>query len=393
MRRVFCLSVLVLLLLTAACAGSTPSPTPSATRPWVEEKVTFSFGPEQLSGILTLPIGGESYPAIVLVSGSVNTATGHRSGASAQYFIDHARKMVLAGFAVLRYDPPGVGQSTGEAGFESLDLRAEETTAALQYLRSRPDIDADRVGLMGNSQGGWVIAMAASRYPQEVAFIITVSGSGVSVAAQQWYSIEAQSIAAGMSEQEVVQATLFGRLLIDWQLATPVYRDENEETVRYLSEGFGEGEGPWTDFMALVYEPGEITPAEGLRAGIEILESIQDEPWARFLYLRELYLPQLKSIQPDQVLAVKAEAGLSLMEDPQAYLTQVRCPVLAVFGEEDLLQPSRRSAALYEQYLTQAGNERFEIVMLPDVGHSIGMSTPGYWDVLSRWLDNLYSGQ
>jgi len=387
MRRVLCLAVLVLLLLTAACAGIAPSPAPTGARPWLEEEVTLSFGSQQLAGILTLPTGGEPCPAIVLVSGSVDTTTGLRSGASSQYFIDHARKMVLAGFAVLRYDPPGVGQSTGEAGFESLDLRAEETMAALQYVRSRPDIHADRVGLMGNSQGGWVIAKAAARYPQEVAFIITVSGSGVSVAAQQWYSIEAQSIAAGMSEQEVVQAALFGRLLIDWQLATPVYRDENEETVQYL------GEGPWTRFMALVYEPGDITPAEGLRAGIEILESIQDEPWARFLYLRELYLPQLESIPPDQVLAVKAEVGQTLMEDPQAYLTQVRCPVLAFFGEEDLLQPSRRSAALYEQYLTQAGNERFEIVMLPGVGHSIGMSTPGYWEVLSQWLDNLYSGQ
>jgi pimeloyl-ACP methyl ester carboxylesterase len=81
------------------------------------------------------------------------------------------------------------------------------------------------------------------------------------------------------------------------------------------------------------------------------------------------------------------------MEDPQAYLTQVRCPVLAFFGEEDLLQPSQRSAALYEMYLTQAGNEQFEIVMLPGVGHSIDVLTPGYWDVLSRWLDELYSGR
>ena len=147
MRRVLCLAVLVLLLLTAACAGIAPSPAPTGARPWLEEEVTLSFGSQQLAGILTLPTGGEPCPAIVLVSGSVNTTTGHRSGASSQYFIDHARKMVLAGFAVLRYDPPGVGQSTGEAGFESLDLRAEETTAALQYLRSRPDIHGDRVGL------------------------------------------------------------------------------------------------------------------------------------------------------------------------------------------------------------------------------------------------------
>jgi pimeloyl-ACP methyl ester carboxylesterase len=189
MRRGFCLSILALLLLAAACAGTAPSPTPSSSRPWIEEEVTFSFAAQQMYGVLTLPTGGGPYPAIVLVSGSVSTATGVRSGASSPYFVDHARKMVLNGFAVLRYDPPGVGRSTGEGGFESLDLRTEEAVAALQYLRSRPDIHADRVGLMGNSQGAWVIAMAAARYPQDVAFIISVSGSGVSVAEQQIHSI------------------------------------------------------------------------------------------------------------------------------------------------------------------------------------------------------------
>jgi pimeloyl-ACP methyl ester carboxylesterase len=385
MRKVLCLSVLVLSPLTAACAGGAPSPTASPPTPWIEEEITFGFGANQLHGVLTLPPGAGPWPAIVLVSGSISTDTGVRSGTSSPYLREHARKMAPRGFAVLRYDPPGVGRSTGESGFEPLDLRAEEALAALQALRARPDIDAVRVGLMGSSQGAWVIAMAAARAPQEVAFLISVSGSGVSVAAQQWYSIERQSMAAGMSEQEVVQATLFGRLLIDWQLATPVYREENEETAQYL------GEGPWSRFLALVYEPGEITPAEGLQRGIEILRSIQDEPWAKYLYLRELYLPQLEGIPPEQVEAVRVMAGKSLLEDPSEYWTQVQCPVLAIFGEKDLLQPTQRSAALYEQYLTEAGNDDLEIVVIPGVGHSIGMSTPGYWEALSAWLEGLYS--
>ena len=124
--------------------------------------------------------------------------------------------MVGNGFAVLRYDPPGVGQSTGESGFQSLDNRTEEAMAALQYLQSRSDIRRDRVGLWGVSQGSWVIAMAAAAFPQDVAFIISVSGSGVGVAEQQVHSIEAQSEAAQMSEQDTTKAVLFGRLLIDW---------------------------------------------------------------------------------------------------------------------------------------------------------------------------------
>ncbi|HNS51562.1 MAG TPA: alpha/beta hydrolase [Anaerolineae bacterium] len=379
------LSILTLLGVTTACAGSTPSPTPLPPSPWVEEEVTFSFGANQLYGILTLPTGGGPFPAIVLVSGSINTSTGVRSGALSPYLIDHAHNMVLRGFAVLRYDPPGVGQSSGESGFEPLDLRAEEAAAALQFLRSRPDIRPDRVGLWGESQGAWVIAKAAARYAQDVAFVISVSGSGVSVAAQQWYSIEAQSRAAGMTEEEVVQAALFGRVLIDWQLATPTYREENEEAAQYLGK-----EGPWTQFMALVYEPGEITPAESLRMGLEILKSVQDEPWAKFLYLKELYIPQLESIPPDQVEALGAVVGPTMLEDPGEYWTKVQCPVLAIWGEDDLLQPTARSARLYEYYLTQAGNKRLEKVVLPGVGHSISMSTRRYREELSKWLDELY---
>jgi len=143
--------------------------------------------------------------------------------------------------------------------------------------------------------------------------------------------------------------------------------------------------------MALVYEPGGVTPAEGLQKGIEILKVIQDEPWAEFLYIKELYIPQLESIPPEQVAALKATVGQALLNDPKEYLTRVRCPVLAFFGEDDLLQPTEKSAALYEQYLTEAGNEGFKIVVIPGVGHSIGKWTPGYWETLSDWLDHLYS--
>jgi pimeloyl-ACP methyl ester carboxylesterase len=378
-----CAIIVSLLILTTACAGSTPTPTPASSRPWTEEEVTFPYGPNRLYGILTLPAGEEPYPAIVIVTGAIDISTRVRGGVSARAHIDHARKLALRGFAVLRYDPPGVGRSEGEAGVESLQMRAEEALAALHYLQSRPDIRPDGIGLWGMSQGGWVIAMAAAAFPQDAAFIISVSGSGVSVAEQQVYSIEAQSRAAGMSEEEIAKAVLFGRLLIDWQLVDPIYRQANE------AAALGLGDGPWNRFMALVYEPGEITPAEGLEQGIKVLQSVQDEPWAEFVYLKDLYIPLLQSIPPEQVEAAKALAGQSLLEDPKESLPGVRCPVLAIFGEDDLLQPTAKSAVLYEQYLTEAGNEQFQIVVIPGVGHSLGGFVPGYWDAMNEWLDHL----
>jgi formylglycine-generating enzyme required for sulfatase activity/dienelactone hydrolase len=373
---------------TDVAAPTTQTQQSSATaspEPWIEVEVTFPFGSNELFGILTLPSGEGPFPAIVIISGSASTSTGVRSGTSARYHIDHARQVVRYGFAVLRYDPPGVGRSTGEVGFESLDGRTEEALAALHFLQSRTDVLRDRIGLWGGSQGAWVIAMAAAAQPEDVAFLVAVSGPGVSVAEQQVYSIQAQSQAAGMTEQDIARAILFGRLLVDWQLVDPIYREVNEADARDL------GDGPWSRFSALVYQPGEIGPAEGLQQGIEILRSVQDEPWARFLYLKELYLPQLESLPPEQVAALKVVAGQSLLNDPKGYLTRVRCPLLAFFGEDDLLQPTERSAALYEQYLTEAGNQDYEIVVLPGVGHAIGLTTPGYLDALSDWLDHLYA--
>jgi len=380
-----CLAMLLLITFTTACAHSTSSPTRISSNPWIEEEVTFTFGQDELYGILTLPTSEGPYPAIVLVSGSINPSTGTRDGVSAEYYIDHAHQMVLSGFAVLRYDPPGVGQSKGERGIESLDSRTEEAVAVLHFLQSRTDIWPDRVGLWSNSQGAWVIAMAAAGFPKDVAFVISVSGSGVPVAEQQVFSIQAQSEAAGMSEQNIAKAVLFGRMLIDWQLVNPIYREVNEAQAQAL------GNGPWNDFMGLVYEPGEITPAEGLQIGIEILKSIQDETWARFLYLKHVYIPQLESIPPEQLENLKAITGPSMLNDPKDYLTRIHCPVLAFFGETDVLQPTERSAALYRQYLNEAGNENYEIVVIPHVGHGITLSIPAYRDALARWLDNLYA--
>ena len=381
----FSAGLLIMLSLSflAACQPAKTAPTPGSSTPWLEEEVSFSFGSNELYGILTLPAHEGPHPALVIISGSVNLSTGIRNGVASAYQIDHARRMVLDGFAVLRYDPPGVGRSTGEAGFEPLDLRREEAIAAIQYLQSRPQIAADKIGLWGISQGGWVISMTAARYPQDVAFIITVSGAGVSVAEQQVHSIEAESRNAGLSEEEIRKAVLIGRLIIDWQLSDPIFKEDNLAAAQIL------GEGPWTSFLDLVYEPGEITLEEGLQMGIEILESIQEEDWAQFLYLQELYLPQLESVPPEQIEALRAMAGQTLLEDPRDYMTAVRCPVLAIYGENDLLQPTEKSAVLLEQYLTDGGKADCEIVILPGEGHATFLRSPAYWEPLSDWLKEL----
>jgi len=90
-----------------------------------------------------------------------------------------AHYMISRGFAVLNYDKRGVGDSDGvyqEAPSPSnLQKIAEDAIAGVEYLASRPEIDAKRIGLIGGSQAGWVIPLAASQ-SDAISHMVILSG-------------------------------------------------------------------------------------------------------------------------------------------------------------------------------------------------------------------------
>lgn len=374
-RPALALIVALAVLGVQAATGTSVSAVPTAVvaAGSTEVPLRFRSGGETLFGILSLPARPGPHAAVILLSGS------ERAGAGAPLHVTHARTLARAGVAVLRYDPPGVGRSTGKRGLETLEARTREALAAVAFLRSRPEIRADRIGLWGISQGGWVEQMAAAR-SRRVAFVVSVSGSGVSVAAQQVYSVEAQSRAARFSSVELARAGVFARLLVDWQLRRPLYREQSRALLRRL------GAGPWQTFAGLVYEPGGIAPAESLKRGIAILTSIRDEPWAYYLYLDSAVLPALESIPPARAAAARRAAEASLLVEPTRYLRSIRCPVLGIWGADDVLVPARTSAAIYRTSLKAAGNDDVTLVVFANAGHTIDDFAPRYWKTLTGWL-------
>ena len=164
-----------------------------------------------------------------------------------------------------------------------------------------------------------------------------------------------------------------------------MYRERNRAEARRL------GPGPWRTFSTLVYEPGRLTPAESLERGIAILRSIRSEHWATYLYLDSAVLPALEAIPPAKAAAARRAAERSLLVRPETYLRAVRCPVLAMWGEDDTLVPARKSAAVYRKVLALAGNRDVTTVVFAHADHSIdGFSAP-YWKTLERWLQQRLS--
>jgi pimeloyl-ACP methyl ester carboxylesterase len=342
---------------------------------WIEKEVTFKCGSNTIFGILTLPNRKAVHPAIVLLHGS------GREGVNYPFHIDHSHNLVQSGYAILRYDSPGVGKSTGSIIGENLETRTQEAISVVKYLQSREDIKPSSVGLWGISQGGWICQMAAAEYPG-VAFIIPVSGPGVTVEEQEVYRVEMQSRADGFNEDEVLKAVLIRRLLVDIFLSSHKYRSLNEVVSARL------GIGPWSELCKYVYYECNMDSGFELEKIREILVAIQEERWAKYLYL-EKTLPVLDSISPEFWESMKSSYGSMMVSDPADHLTRVTCPVLAIFGEADTVLPVSKSVALYKKYLEKAGNEEFVIKVFPYADHHIevdGKPANGYYETILDWL-------
>lgn len=146
------------------------------------EPVRFRGGESgiDLAGVLERPAWqarDQALPAVVLIHGSGpndrdETLYGHKP------FRLLSAWLTAAGYAVLRYDKRGVGESGGTAqGATILDFAAD-AEAAFDFLRSRPDIDGQRIGLLGHSEGGMVAPLIATRRP-EVAWLVLLAPPAV----------------------------------------------------------------------------------------------------------------------------------------------------------------------------------------------------------------------
>ncbi len=138
-----------------------------------------------LTGLLTLPDTPGRHAGIVVLHGSER---GTRNDFGRQQM---SAFMASQGLAVLTYDKRGVGDSGGVyqeyASESNLSLLAQDALAGVNYLKGRPEIDSRRIGLIGASQAGWIIPLAAAQ-SADVRFFIILSGPVVSVGTESQYS-------------------------------------------------------------------------------------------------------------------------------------------------------------------------------------------------------------
>ena len=195
-----------------------------ATRVGRERLLRIESDGVQLFARLQLPDSAPPYPAVVLVHGS-----GDSPGTEWLFNSDF---FVANGIAALTYDKRGTGRSGGEFTFDFEQL-ARDAVAAVDRLHEEPEIDAQRVGLSGYSQGAWVAPLASSM-SDSIAFVV---------------------VNYGMIESPAVEARLEMRqLLVDADVAAADLADAEQliaAAVHLVANEFRSG---WQEFDAMKKE-------------------------------------------------------------------------------------------------------------------------------------------
>lgn len=324
--------MLTLLACFTCCARGTSAP--SADRTIREEAVRFTSGKINLAGTLLLPHASGPVSAVVLFHGS---GPQERDLFTARWFAGE-------GIAALAYDKRGVGESSGDfRKVPFMDL-CDDGLAALAYLKSRKEIDAKRIGVWGLSQGGWLGPLAASRSP-DVAWVIAVSGPGVSPGEQMivYYANELRT--EGMSEQDIQQASGLRR-----------------EVYNYLYTGKGYGQAK------------------------SDLDHARAMPWFERVKAQrdKLYEPlQMPSELNDKDNPNVMRFAREMAYDPVPALRALRVPALFLFGEQDQSIPVDKSVEVIQQTLTQSGYRDFTIRVYPNVDHGMRLTPSGALDAIA----------
>jgi pimeloyl-ACP methyl ester carboxylesterase len=252
---------------------------------------------------------------------------------------------------VLGYDKRGVGGSTGDWNTASFQDLAGDAVAAFQYLKTRGDIDGGQIGLLGVSQAGWVMPLAAVR-AKDVAFLISVSGAGIPGAETTIDHAQNEMTAGGMRPQMVAQ--IVGLMKLQYDFART-------------------GQG-WDKYAA-------TREKLGAQRSPDTFPGAPDHPHWEFI--RRLYF-----------------------YDPAPTLRQLHVPTLALFGELDNNIVAEKNKAAWEAALKAGGHRDYTLRILPKANHiqleakvgsnaemaSLQRFVPVYFTTIQDWLSKRIRG-
>jgi pimeloyl-ACP methyl ester carboxylesterase len=311
--------------------------------PYYSENVKFENKKEQvtLAGTLTMPSKSGKYPAVILINGSGpqnrnSEVFGHKP------FLVLSDHLTKNGLAVLRFDDRGTAESTGNFGTATTVDFASDVAAGLAYLKTRPEIDIRKIGLIGHSEGGLIAPIVATQ-SSDVRFVVLLAAPGMR--GDEILALQSKILgkANGLADSTLVKGELTNRKIYQ-ALKAKTSLDEIKKQLTVIIED------------ALKILPAAQQPPADQRATFvaQKVNSIAT-PWFQFFVSYE----------------------------PVPTLEKLKCPVLALNGAYDQQVMAQENLTIIEKSLKKAGNKNYKVKELPTLNHLFQESNTGSPDEYS----------
>lgn len=329
--------------------------------PYKAEDVTLANGVVKLSGTLTIPEGPGPFPAVIMITGS-GTQNRDEEIFGFKLFRVIADHLSRQGIAVLRCDDRGLG-AQGAYGLDTSADFAADVVAQAAFLRGRPEIDPQRVGLFGHSEGGIIAPLAGGS--DRFAFMVLMAGTSVKGEEVLLEQIGLIARADGSSEAEIAEAI-------------------SQQKRVFKLMGTPEGEKEIERLIAVEARKGleKMTP--------EQRKAVADP---------EAYV---QNVVRAQALVFKSPWFRSFLAyDPAPALAAVKCPVLALFGGKDMQVAARQNLPVMERAFKKGGNPDVTFKIFPEANHLFQKAKtgspseyatlekafiPGFLETVASWI-------
>lgn len=296
-----------------------------------EEKVVFN-GADTLhyGATISLPAGIKKAPAVVIMSGT-NPQDRDGTMAGHKVFKEIADYLTANGMAVLRMDDRGVGETNGNYATCTTADFADDCLAAVDYLKSRKDINKKKIGAIGHSEGGAVISIAASM-SKDIHYLISLAGlmtDGLSSLIKQNYDIVHTSPIPehDMKRYDEINDIMFHK----------VY-EHSEADSAALAQVLWDAYNEWKVKDDAYFKTLNIE-FDHFRFPIYMYTMQATTPWYRFF----------------------------IRYNPADYLCNVNVPVLAINGTKDIMVNCEQNLSNVRKYL--AHNKNVTTVPINNVNH------------------------
>jgi len=293
----------------------------------------FEFEGNKINGVLNMP---QETPKgiVIIVHGS-----GKTNAVDQDWYLDVRQGILNAGYATYMWDKMGCGKSEGTFDYnQSVQNSSSEVIAAINTLKKRNIPGTKNIGLWGISRAGWINPLVINQY-NRIKFWISVSG---------------------VDDKENFKYLLKENLEID---------GVSKDSVNLIVDEYMKG-------TRITHSGGKYDNYLNATKNLQ-----KNDFWTRFMNggvsEEHYYLFQKKFMDKN----LDDQTGLQIyIDDFDNILSNVDCPVLALFGEADKNVDWRKTKKLYQETLGK--NTDLTIKSFPNCNHNLfKCKTGGFYEI------------